>query len=286
VEIEFVKNSETTPFGPRPLRTVIYYPTDQVSEDPGASVVVGAPFASDVGALPLIMFSHGSCGIPVQSPFLNGLLASYGFIVAAPPHPGNLLSDPGCGTPQAQVPSFVNRPADISFVIDRMLVLSNDESSMFFGHVDSSRIGMSGHSFGGLTTFRVAAWDDRIIAALPLAPANLGLEGDFDVLAANPIPIMIQGAANDTTTPFPANQQVPFDRLVAPRYLLKLFLNAGHLAFSVACIPNLQLGCPEHRFITRYAIPFMLANVAGDHQFDAFLDPAAAPPEVEYTADP
>jgi predicted dienelactone hydrolase len=128
--------------------------------------------------------------------------------------------------------------------------------------------------------------DDRIVAAMPLAPANFGLEGDFDVLAADPIPIMIQGAANDATTPFPGNQQVPFDRLAAPRYLLKLFLNAGHLAFSTVCIPNISLGCPEHRFITRYALPFMLANVAGDHQFDAFLDPAATPPEVEYTADP
>ena len=124
------------------------------------------------------------------------------------------------------------------------------------------------------------------MAALPLAPANIGITSDLAFLAANPIPIMIQGAANDTTTPFQANQQVPFDTLVAPRYLLKLFLNAGHLGFSVACIPNLALNCPEHRFITRYAVPFMLANVAGDHQFDAFLDPAATPPGVEYTADP
>jgi predicted dienelactone hydrolase len=192
----------------------------------------------------------------------------------------------GCGTLTAQANSFVNRPPDISFVIDRMVAFSEDESSMFFGHVDATRIGMAGHSFGGLTSFRVAALDGRFIAALPLAPANIGLDGDFDVLAADPIPIMIQGAANDTTTPFEANQQVPYDRLVAPRYLLKLFLNAGHLAFSAACIPNLQLGCPEHRVITRYAVPFMLANVAGDPRFDAFLDPAATPPEVEYTADP
>jgi predicted dienelactone hydrolase len=286
VEIEFVKNSETPPNGPRPLRTVIYYPTDQPSEDPGSEIVIDAPFASDVGALPLIMFSHGSCGIPVQSPFLTGHLASYGFIVAAPPHPGNQLSDPGCGTPQAQVDSFLNRPADISFVIDEMLALNADASSMFFGHVDGERIGMSGHSFGGLTTFRVAALDDRIDAGLPLAPANIAIDNDLTFLADNPIPIMIQGAANDSTTPFAQHQQVPFDRLVAPRYLLKLFLNAGHLGFSAACIPNLALGCPEHRFIVRYALPFLLANVTGDHQFDAYLDPMAVPPGVEYTPDP
>lgn len=286
VEMEFVKNAETPPNGPRPLKTVIYYPTDQASADPGAQIVVNAPLATDIGAQPLIMFSHGSCGIPVQSPFLNGLLASYGFIVAAPPHPGNQLGEPNCGAREVQADSFLNRPADISFVIDQMIALSADESSMFFGHVDSTRIGMSGHSFGGLTTFRVAALDDRIVAALPLAPANLLIDADLAFLAAHPLPIMIQGAANDATTPFPANQQVPFDKLVAPRYLLKLFLNASHLAFSAACIPNLQLGCPEHDFITRYALPFMLANVAGDHQFDAFLDPEAMPPGVEYTADP
>lgn len=286
VQIEFVKNSETPPNGPRVLRTLIYYPTDQVSQNPGANVVPNAPFASGLGALPLIMFSHGSCGIPAQSPFLNGLFASYGFIVAAPPHPGNQLSDPGCGLPAAQVDSFVNRPPDVSFVLDQMLALNDDESSMFFGHVDATRIGMSGHSFGGLTTFRVSALDDRIIAALPLAPAAIAIDPDLTFLAANPIPIMIQGADLDTTTPFPANQQAPFDRLVAPRYLLKIFLNAGHLGFSAACLPNLAAGCPEHRIITRFAVPFMLANVAGDHQFDAFLDPSATPPAVEYTADP
>lgn len=286
VEIVFTKNSATPPNGPRPLRTVVYYPTDQVSQNPGGEVIANAPLASEVGALPLIMFSHGSCGIPVQSPFLNGLFASYGFIVAAPPHPGNQLTDPMCGSPTNQVDSFVNRPIDISFVIDQMLALSEDDASMFFGHVDPARIGMTGHSFGGLTTFRVAALDDRIIAALPLAPAAIAIDGDLTYLAANPIPIMIQGANLDTTTPFPANQQVPFDKLVAPRYLLKIFLNTGHLGFSNACIPNLQAGCPEHRIITRFALPFMLANVAGDHQFDAFLETAATPPAVEYTADP
>jgi len=160
VEIELVKNSVTPPNGPRPLKTVIYYPTDTPSSDPGNQVVFNAPLVADVGALPLIMFSHGSCGIPVQSPFLNGLFASYGFIVAAPPHPGNQLSDPGCGSGGVQVDSYVNRPADISFVIDKMIELGADESSMFFGHVDGARVGMSGHSFGGLTTFRVAALDE------------------------------------------------------------------------------------------------------------------------------
>src|SRR5262245_48795247 len=43
VEITFTKNSESEPHGPRPLKTLIYYPTDQPSSDPGGQVMVNAP---------------------------------------------------------------------------------------------------------------------------------------------------------------------------------------------------------------------------------------------------
>ena len=38
--------------------------------------------------------------------------------------------------------------------------------------IDEKHIGISGHSFGGWTTIVTTSRDDRIIAALPLAPGG------------------------------------------------------------------------------------------------------------------
>src|SRR5262249_19130614 len=114
----------------------------------------------------------GSCGFPAQSVFLTSLLATHGFIVIAPPHPGNTLSDfPSCGTFQAQVSSAQERPQDMIFVLDQILAADADPGSDFFGLVDETAIAMTGHSFGGLTTSLVQAIEPRVTAAMPMAPA-------------------------------------------------------------------------------------------------------------------
>jgi dipeptidyl aminopeptidase/acylaminoacyl peptidase len=40
--------------------------------------------------------------------------------------------------------------------------------------LDETRIGMSGHSFGGLTTYLVLPLDSRFRVAVPMAPAVIG----------------------------------------------------------------------------------------------------------------
>src|SRR5262249_51956882 len=100
---------------------------------------------------------------------------SYGFIVAAPPHPGNTIFEfPSCGSRTAQLSSFVERPADIRFVTDALLAADQDSQSDFFGAIDGTRVGMSGHSFGGLTTYLVVGRDARYRVAVPMAPAVIG----------------------------------------------------------------------------------------------------------------
>ena len=84
--------------------------------------VVDAPLDASGGPYPVVLFSHGSCGYPLQSTFLTPLLASRGFIVVAPPHPGNTIYEfPTCGTPNAQAASFIERPTDMIFVLDQIL---------------------------------------------------------------------------------------------------------------------------------------------------------------------
>ncbi len=284
--IPFSKPSVTMPDKTRVLLTDIWYPGPPGTGPTGGPLgaTLNAPLADGVSSLPLLLFSHGSCGFPAQSLYLTPLIASYGFIVAAPPHPGNTTNELAtCMTPAAEADSFINRPADISFVIDSLLALNADPTSFFYGTIDPTRIGMSGHSFGGLTTLRVAAMDSRVIAGLALAPVSQSIQGE---VAQIRIPMMIQVGTLDSLL---ADGQLAYDLLRPPRSLVEIE-RMGHTPFSDFCVPpecgpNTITLEAAHLYILRYAVPFVLHWIAGDPRFDAFLDPGVAPPGVIYTKD-
>jgi predicted dienelactone hydrolase len=220
------------------------------------------------------------CAFPAQSSFFTGLLASWGFVVAAPSHPGSTIEDyPGCFEPAAFADSFANRVADISFVIDQLLAAG----SPFAGVLNNRRIGMSGHSFGGQTTLRVAAADPRIRGAVSMAPVVAGIE-DLHI----EVPTAVLGGELDTLTPFETDVRGSFALLEGPRFLVE-FLRTGHCAFAVGCVPAAcGAGCdpgdlshPEaKRLVLRYAVPFLLRYVGGKGRFGKLLRPKSAPPGV------
>jgi predicted dienelactone hydrolase len=158
--------------------------------DPCAtSVIVGLPISSR-GPFPLLMFSHGSDLDPHFYVSLTEYLASHGYIVVAPEHTGNRFVDNyalgltglGCGPEalpirpcrDANTKSAADRPQDIRFVLDQVLA---GNASVGPAAIDTSRIGMYGHSFGGYTTLAVAGGtvsgalpDNRIKAIAQLSP--------------------------------------------------------------------------------------------------------------------
>jgi predicted dienelactone hydrolase len=288
-QITFTKPSETRPGEERVLRTDVWYPTaaGATPVDPALGGVVDAPLADGARALPLVLYSHGSCSFSEESRFLTTALASYGFIVVAPPHPGNVLGDPFCFQPGAVFESILNRAPDIMFVIDALLQLNAEPTSFLHDAIDPSRIGVAGHSLGGQTALRVAADDPRLIAVLALAPAV----NPSPVQLA--IPVMVQGGALDSVTPFATNARAEYDVLGPPRYLVEI-QRTGHHAFNDDCYPGSPCDAagPDaltqaqaHRYVLRYAVPFLLHWVASDDRFDSFLAPAAAPAGVTFTAD-
>jgi predicted dienelactone hydrolase len=277
----FTKSSETTG-APRPLDTSIWYPAVLGT---GAETDMGRRDATvRPGHHPLILFSHGMCSIPNQSVFLMTALASFGFVVASPPHPGNQYTDgfPAC---ELDAPdSYRNRVADVRFVLDAMLAESKRSGSRFFRHVNPRRIGMSGHSFGGQTTLRVALVEPRVRAALALAPA---LVGGIEPGTIH-IPAMIQGAEVDSLATF-RQSTLAFAHLAGPRFLLEI-LRAGHFAFTDICASFLYPG-PDcgpgtltqdeaHAQVLRFGVPFFLRYLAGDRRFARLLRPASAPAGV------
>jgi predicted dienelactone hydrolase len=282
--ITFTKTSVTTG-EVRVLDTVIWYPAVA-----GTGTAQGAVFVdADVRKRhwPLVVFSHGACGFAEQSPFFTEGLASWGFVVVAPPHPGSTIVDPGCFGEASFMDSAPNRVADVKFVLDGMLALAKQGDSRFAERINRRRIGISGHSFGGYTTLRVLAEDARFRAGVALAPAvlanvGLGLTGHVRQ------PTIVMVGERDSLTPIQTAGQAAFGLLDGPRFFVEI-LNTGHCAFAVGCIPGAcGTGCEPtalplddaHRLTLRYAVPFVLRYVRGRNVFPHALRPDEAPAGV------
>jgi dienelactone hydrolase len=119
--------------------------------------------------LPLIALAHGSNGNPVRFTYLIDAWARAGYVVVAPLFPrssdtgGNLVGD------------YVEQPADVSFVLDRVLEANHTKGSPLHRRIDPHHIGLGGLSLGGFTTYG-AVWntccrDNRIKAALLMSAA-------------------------------------------------------------------------------------------------------------------
>jgi predicted dienelactone hydrolase len=291
----FVRTSSTTG-EPRALDTVIWYPAPpnaNASPDFDGGLR-DAPLAPG-GPFPLLVFSHGSCGLPGQSKFLTARLASYGFVVAAPPHPGNTIFDGAspdrCLNPANLRDPFVNRPDDVRFVIDQMLAGGDGR---FAGAIDAARIGVFGHSFGGQTALVVAAQDERVRGVLSLAPGGVSIVASL--VDRIDVPAMVQGGEIDSIAPFSANQQLAYDHLRAPRFLVEIG-DTGHFAFADQCLAPTGTTYPDcaagtlsqdeaHAFVLRFAVPFLARYVAGDERWAPLLQPTTAPTGSTLTADP
>ncbi|MCX8071165.1 MAG: prolyl oligopeptidase family serine peptidase [Candidatus Binatia bacterium] len=283
--IDVIKPSETRAGESRRLLTSVWYPaapgTFPSDSMPGGQAL--APFAPDLNApLPLLLFSHGSCGFDRQSIFLVRRLATWGFIVAAPPHPGNTTSEfQTCMTPAALAESFVNRPADIIAVLDRMLQENADPDSFWFRRINPERIGVLGHSFGGLTTLRVLARDARFIAGLALAPVVRTIQ---DEVRSVHQPTMIQVGTLDSLL---ADARLGYDLLAGTRMLVEIerMTHSPFSDFCLECTPESLSAAEAHLYALRFAVPFLLSFVGGDHRFALFLGPDSVPPGVRYLVD-
>jgi len=220
------------------------------------SAIEDAPVAPR-GFFPLVIFSHGNGGIGAQSFFLTETLASHGFVVLAPDHVGNTLLDVvfgNVGEPEV-LQSALDRPRDVSLLIDTMIERTFLQDDPFFLTVNPFRIGVTGHSFGGFTSLAVAAGfdgdaaeefgievpedfepipaDPRVRAIAPIAPASTPLS-DRE-LARIRVPVLLVGGTLDGTTPLDPEVTRPFE-LIRSRPLYRADVEgAAHFSFTNVC---------------------------------------------------
>ena len=107
---------------------------------------------------PVIIISHGLSSKPEHFDERAEHLATYGYLVALPQHPGSdeqQTKDFLEGTSRQifQRNEFIDRPLDISYTLDE---LERRNSGEFEGKLDLDNVGVFGHSFGGYTTLALA----------------------------------------------------------------------------------------------------------------------------------
>ncbi len=255
--------------GPRPVTFDVYYPSTPEAVDgvPREIVevlgieILPAPAYRDVaiadGEFPLVLFSHGFEGIRFQSFFHVAHLASHGFIVASPDHHGNTIPDGLAGVVDES--TAVNRAFDMKLLMDRLLDPATDPGFEYAASIDSERIGMSGHSYGGYEAFILTGGevrgtsldettvtlgtftDPRIKAILPMAPRTMRRVDAVTLSDAYfqtvTVPTLIIGSELDMTDPFFVDAMRAFENLPIGAEFVGLaeVLRGGHNTFTDLC---------------------------------------------------
>ena len=280
--LELVDETRTTDAVPGrqpelPERTIeveVVYPAEgePAPEPTGEAFAEAAASTEDAppaeGAFPLVVFGHGFGGRADHFRGLAERWAREGYVVALPWFP---LSREG-----VSVFDLAAQPGDVSFVIDELTALPEDDP--LAGHVDGERIAVGGHSLGAATTFAVAynscCRDDRIDATITVAGGTLPMEGG-DYEDPPEVPMLLVHGARDQVVPVDVGDAM-FDIFDPVWYLRPA--EADHVTVFVG---------EEGRLFADAAVAFLDAHLEGDEAaLEAFADEVAASGVAEWRTGP
>lgn len=181
------------------------------------------PVDDSYGPYPLVVFVHGTAGFRAQSLAQTTHWASRGFVVVSADYPGLWLQDvlaSACGQGMT--------PRDDEGYLRQLVeaIRTGTTATAFLGdRLDTSRIGMSGHSAGGRAIENLG---DIAEVLIPLAA-----RGVVDVADGPLSSVLIMGGTSDRVVPV-GQQTSGYATSPSPKTLAVLE-NAGHLAFSTYC---------------------------------------------------
>ena len=243
---------------------------------------------------PLVVISHGFGADRRFLGYLAYHLASHGLTVVALEHPGSnvaWLTGSSLYPSQTQLKNnilpaseFVDRPKDVSFVLDRLSRL-NQFSSTLQGKFNTEQVTVIGHSLGGYTALALAGAklslghlrqfcndpqpavfspadllqcnaadlidpqeslrDRRVVQTILLNPV-IGRLFDANSLAQVKLPTLMLTGTDDAITPAVSQQFLPFTELRSPKLLLTA-IGGTHL--SVGDPANLNYGFTQSIFV-------------------------------------
>jgi len=174
-------------------------------------------------AVPVVLFSHGLGGSRTNNAYLGKHWAAAGYVCVFMQHAGSdqevwqsaRLRDRMSALQQAaNAKSAVDRVRDVSFVIDQLEKWNQEADHPLCGKLDLKQIGMSGHSFGAVTTLAVAGRkslfgrsfaEERIDAFFAMSPQpGEGLSAERALAHINAPMLCMTGTKDDS----PINDRV------------------------------------------------------------------------------
>lgn len=265
------------------------------------------------GSHPVILVSHGVGGARTSMPYLGRALAEHGYVAVHLQHPGSddsvwrgettlegvyrKLREAMFNSAAAQA-----RFGDVPLALNELMRMNG--SGVLAGHLDLARVGMAGHSYGGVSTMVAAgqrmgpngSWsykEQRVKAGFVMSPGVPIQGGDLAALYRDvDIPLFhATGTRDGNAVPGnpefdPVRRTIPYQTLKIPHQYLLVLKDAGHNAFS-----GLEHGPHAHgaevetrytRVLAEAAVLFFDAYVKGNsaaeitlrETFKSRLDPA------------
>ena len=241
------------------------------------------------GALPAIVFSHGSTNDPIDYAWTLELIARSGFIVAAPYHVNNTQDDvridevnrlagttvlpcddgrPGPCSRLDNARSIDDRVRDVSAIINAL-------PGWFGTRADLAKVGLMGHSRGTITALAAAggslpAWG---FGPEPLVRAIMGLAigarplRDMLDLAKVTVPTLLVAGGKDRNTPQAISEET-IPRLGSVDKSLLVLPNATHRSFDSTYCAQLQSSAAiamanPRAVLDAFSVPLIAASPPG-----------------------
>lgn len=246
-------------------------------------------------ACPVILFSHGLGGSREVGRYLGEHWAGCGYAVVMMQHAGS-DSSVWKDSPRSQRLSalkeaangvaFLARVKDVPATIDQ-LEKWNQKDGRFQGRFDLASLGMSGHSFGAVTTQAVAGQsfarlgpvytDKRIQAAVAFSPSPPQVGDAGAAFSSVNVPWLLMTGTKDKSVigrATPESRRKVFAELPQKGHSYELVLyDAEHMAFSDRTILGLKHRNPDHhRIIKALTTAFWDAYLRKQSSAKAWLD--------------
>ncbi len=211
---------------------------------------------------PVVILSHGFSSERRDMLYIAQHLASHGYVVAAVEHTGSnqqyQVDLTKLRLTNMKPQEFLERPKDISFILDRLAFFNQKEQHPLQGKLATNNAMVIGHSFGGGTALTIAGAllqvdflkehcpkigttvslgaglqcfaqslpekvyqlrDPRIKSAIALNPTSSIMFGKTG-LEKIQIPTLVLASSADRTTPALTEQIISFNKISSPKWLI------------------------------------------------------------------
>ena len=243
---------------------------------------------TNTAPVPVILFSHGLGGNREGSKFLGEHWAARGYVAVFLQHPGSddsiwkdkpvkdVMADM---TRATSLDNFLLRVQDVPAVLNQLEIWNAEKNHPLAGRMNLKKIGMSGHSFGAVTTQAVSGesfpasgqrfTDARITAAIAFSPSSPKTGSTARAFGAVKIPWLLMTGTKDVA---PIGNASVKSRLAVysnlkgtPKYEVVLH-NAEHSVFTDRALPgDKQPRNPNHhRVILALSTAFWDAYLRDD----------------------